>query len=113
MYLCAATKSPVGSDLLRLHVRGPLLGPMALPRRRGSIRACYTLGLLVGQPLNTLSDFWHLFPGMNLVGSEFLLGSVEPDGDLLDLYDTWCMYCLLYTSPSPRDGLLSRMPSSA
>ena len=26
-----------------------------------------------------------------------------------DMYD----YCLLYTSPSPRDGLLSRMPSSA
>ena len=25
----------------------------------------------------------------------------------------WCMACLLYTSPSPRDGLLSRMPSSA
>src|SRR5665647_1114761 len=25
--------------------------------------------------------------------------------------DAPCMYCLLYTSPSPRDGLLSRMPS--
>ena len=24
-----------------------------------------------------------------------------------------CLSCLLYTSPSPRDGLLSRMPSSA
>ena len=24
-----------------------------------------------------------------------------------------CVSCLLYTSPSPRDGLLSRMPSSA
>ena len=24
-----------------------------------------------------------------------------------------CKDCLLYTSPSPRDGLLSRMPSSA
>ena len=24
-----------------------------------------------------------------------------------------CITCLLYTSPSPRDGLLSRMPSSA
>ena len=24
-----------------------------------------------------------------------------------------CGSCLLYTSPSPRDGLLSRMPSSA
>ena len=28
--------------------------------------------------------------------------------------ETWSfMDCLLYTSPSPRDGLLSRMPSSA
>ena len=27
---------------------------------------------------------------------------------------SWELYtCLLYTSPSPRDGLLSRMPSSA
>ena len=25
----------------------------------------------------------------------------------------WKKHCLLYTSPSPRDGLLSRMPSSA
>ena len=25
----------------------------------------------------------------------------------------WDLICLLYTSPSPRDGLLSRMPSSA
>ena len=25
----------------------------------------------------------------------------------------WVNRCLLYTSPSPRDGLLSRMPSSA
>ena len=27
--------------------------------------------------------------------------------------DGQLQYCLLYTSPSPRDGLLSRMPSSA
>ena len=27
--------------------------------------------------------------------------------------DKWDCICLLYTSPSPRDGLLSRMPSSA
>ena len=33
-----------------------------------------------------------------------------------NLYDQIMMHvnsCLLYTSPSPRDGLLSRMPSSA
>eukprot|EP01016_Furgasonia_blochmanni_P046679 TRINITY_DN6766_c0_g1_i4.p1 TRINITY_DN6766_c0_g1~~TRINITY_DN6766_c0_g1_i4.p1 ORF type:complete len:209 (-),score=31.78 TRINITY_DN6766_c0_g1_i4:105-731(-) len=29
------------------------------------------------------------------------------------LFDHQSCYCLLYTSPSPRDGLLSRMPSSA
>ena len=28
-------------------------------------------------------------------------------------YGCQCEDCLLYTSPSPRDGLLSRMPSSA
>ena len=27
--------------------------------------------------------------------------------------EAWDIDCLLYTSPSPRDGLLSRMPSSA
>ena len=47
------------------------------------------------------------------------------DGDICDEDYNWrrkfpdvdCMceicFCLLYTSPSPRDGLLSRMPSSA
>ena len=39
---------------------------------------------------NALNDMW---------GSPFAPGN------------TWA--CLLYTSPSPRDGLLSRMPSSA
>ena len=36
------------------------------------------------------------------------------DGTAMPLYakTTLCI-CLLYTSPSPRDGLLSRMPSSA
>ena len=37
-------------------------------------------------------------------------------GSRLDLrYDeqVWRLSCLLYTSPSPRDATLSRMPSSA
>src|SRR5665647_2001921 len=32
-----------------------------------------------------------------------------PRGRVIEIYGP----CLLYTSPSPRDGLLSRMPSSA
>ena len=38
------------------------------------------------------------------------------DLDTLCVNDWWKIKdnpCLLYTSPSPRDGLLSRMPSSA
>ena len=34
---------------------------------------------------------------------------LEPDADNAAMLKA----CLLYTSPSPRDGLLSRMPSSA
>ena len=34
-------------------------------------------------------------------------------GQFVVVSGPWCRDCLLYTSPSPRDGLLSRMPSSA
>ena len=53
----------------------------------------------------------------NMYGSAVCSGKVTPGGKkkrkkamgggMMD------MSCLLYTSPSPRDGLLSRMPSSA
>ena len=42
--------------------------------------------------------------------------AVNRDGTdyfVLPRYRNGNMFCLLYTSPSPRDGLLSRMPSSA
>ena len=35
----------------------------------------------------------------------------EDDGIIVGM--SLYYFCLLYTSPSPRDGLLSRMPSSA
>ena len=36
---------------------------------------------------------------------------IELEKKLLDIFDV--IVCLLYTSPSPRDATLSRMPSSA
>ena len=33
--------------------------------------------------------------------------------EAVEAYSPMAEVCLLYTSPSPRDGLLSRMPSSA
>ena len=54
----------------------------------------------------------------------FRLKSVPDQMKTYDFYNEKCIIefkkrtcnhepCLLYTSPSPRDGLLSRMPSSA
>ena len=39
--------------------------------------------------------------------------TVRRDLTILERYGVLRRVCLLYTSPSPRDGLLSRMPSSA
>ena len=38
----------------------------------------------------------------------------EPNLNELGIFSVmWSEHCLLYTSPSPRDATLSRMPSSA
>ena len=41
------------------------------------------------------------------------LGYSYVTGRFNDFEDTFSYACLLYTSPSPRDATLSRMPSSA
>ena len=50
-----------------------------------------------------------------VIADEFILKN--PDGsydyEIIDIGNGKGRNCLLYTSPSPRDGLLSRMPSSA
>ena len=56
--------------------------------------------------VNLLPDYKRLTP--------FLKKYIEHMGwDDLNWLEDVHMGCLLYTSPSPRDGLLSRMPSSA
>ena len=50
-----------------------------------------------------------LEPGLNaLFGAEYAKYENKNRN-----HPRYCDPCLLYTSPSPRDGLLSRMPSSA
>ena len=52
-------------------------------------------------------------------GQELLKALITASGEDAGYFLTnfpaegWLSFCLLYTSPSPRDGLLSRMPSSA
>ena len=44
--------------------------------------------------------------------NEFLQNMISNDINKVN-EDNSCFACLLYTSPSPRDATLSRMPSSA
>ena len=46
-------------------------------------------------------------------GVEVLVGGPDAEKFVAFVRDARFERCLLYTSPSPRDGLLSRMPSSA
>ena len=55
------------------------------------------------------SSEWKLVDGIDLIIHIF-----HPEKRrFYELEKMWSEFCLLYTSPSPRDGLLSRMPSSA
>ena len=63
-----------------------------------------------------LVDSLEPFSGILAVG-DIIFYQYAAQTELLPFFDTYPMTlvsdCLLYTSPSPRDGLLSRMPSSA
>ena len=63
-----------------------------------------------GMPVNTA-----ISPSLMSNGSESCLQSTTGGLQLIGVGVSSGRYthCLLYTSPSPRDGLLSRMPSSA
>ena len=69
-------------------------------------------GLTLAVPLVCLGSIYSL-AGHELTPlfgqPEWFLGILPSQAGNLKVLDT----CLLYTSPSPRDGLLSRMPSSA
>ena len=55
--------------------------------------------------IDELVGLYH--PPVIFVYSTCIVGIIGDDLEAI------CNTCLLYTSPSPRDGLLSRMPSSA
>ena len=67
--------------------------------------ACLNCGNLYGDNRMNESEFESKFESGDL-DCEFAMFISER-------YDAWDKHCLLYTSPSPRDGATSRMPSSA
>ena len=66
----------------------------------GKVPAIFATVIYAAPPLIRLTD----------------LGIRQVDGEVMEAINAFGAnrwHCLLYTSPSPRDGLLSRMPSSA
>ena len=57
-------------------------------------------------------DFASLYPSI-MIAHNFDYATIVEDSEYDNLEGIEYEDCLLYTSPSPRDGLLSRMPSSA
>ena len=70
-----------------------------------------------------VDEAWAYFNDVQTADMEYVsfIGPNDPppidlNKEIMDTYRPLLeqyYYCLLYTSPSPRDGLLSRMPSSA
>ena len=88
-------------------IAGGLAGPLLLLLGLSSTPAGSAALLLNLEGLATMAIAWLVF--RESTGPRVILGAIAILAGALAL--SW--HCLLYTSPSPRDGLLSRMPSSA
>ena len=75
---------------------------------RGALLSLLALVLTLGGPAAAT-----LVPGLT-PGAQAAETQIDQGTVTWGIKESWRTYiCLLYTSPSPRDGLLSRMPSSA
>ena len=66
----------------------------------------------VGKPIDT-SKFAPQVAGQDALQTQAATLAASGVGSYQPFLTSAQQACLLYTSPSPRDGLLSRMPSSA
>ena len=73
------------------------------------VQANATISSLNGQKTVAINQIGSLMAQQNELESIVAMLTEEQ----LKKQQEWARNCLLYTSPSPRDGLLSRMPSSA
>ena len=77
----------------------------------GYVVSAYALGVVVGAPL--IAALTARMSRRTLLIALMVAFTVGNAATVLAPNFATLMVCLLYTSPSPRDGLLSRMPSSA
>ena len=95
--VCSKTLSPSAS------FNGPSLAVTSIASSPSSL--VHTVCVCVCDPFSVL-DWKFLEDELNFIRVWIIVYVLSFLGKVL-------YFCLLYTSPSPRDGLLSRMPSSA
>ena len=80
-----------------------------ISRSRSSGGRAKEIQRLIGRSIRAVTDLGLLGEKTVTIDCDVL----QADGGTRTASITGAYVCLLYTSPSPRDGLLSRMPSSA
>ena len=69
--------------------------------------------MLLQTPICEFGQKAHDFELKSTENKNLSLSDIKGENGTLIMFISNHCPCLLYTSPSPRDGLLSRMPSSA
>ena len=116
----------IGLNFIDTYFRSGLYAPPSLPSGLGTEGAGVVeavgeqvSGLKIGDrvayaggPLGAYSEV-HVLPEANLVKLPDSISFEQAAAVMLKGLTVQYLLCLLYTSPSPRDATLSRMPSSA
>ena len=79
-------------------------------RRKGLLIADMDSTIITSESLDELAKAAGIGEQITCITQRSIAGEIDFEAALEKRV---AMFCLLYTSPSPRDGLLSRMPSSA
>ena len=74
-------------------------------------RIVCNMGIINNDSINNIGDNFNEYSGRISIELRGMSSMNFPKKSYS--FETQDYFCLLYTSPSPRDGLLSRMPSSA
>ena len=109
---CGAAFPPYAYSLPWFEFSAEKITPMRVVGDKGAETARNMSPLLVLPPPGLTYEYLETLEAITISDRRVAFAILKPAASL-DALQNQARACLLYTSPSPRDGLLSRMPSSA